>query len=95
MSGTTESAAIATLLIALILMRRHASAWLRSAELTLGRLGRRQGLFVALIGLLALAASATLSLLAECRTRESTMSKTKRAYDLAMYFGASVRHTVN
>ena len=62
MSGTTESAAIATLLIALILMRRHASAWLRSAELALGRLGRRQGLFVALIGLLALAASATLSL---------------------------------
>ena len=62
MSSTTESIAIGGLLIALFLMRRHASRWLRRAERTLGRVGRRQGLFIALIGLLALTGSAALSL---------------------------------
>jgi hypothetical protein len=63
MTGTAETLAIAALLIVLSWMRRHASAWLRRGERALGRMGRRQGLFVALIGLLALVGSAALSLL--------------------------------
>lgn len=62
MSGTTESIAIGVLLIALFFMHRHASRWLRRAEQTLTRLGRRRELFIAVIGLLALAGSAALSL---------------------------------
>jgi hypothetical protein len=57
-----EAMVIAVVLTFLLLRPRRASTWLRAAERGLGRIGRRQGLAVALIGLLALAGSATLSL---------------------------------
>jgi hypothetical protein len=62
MTGTAESVAIAALLLVIFFTRRYALAWLRGAERALARMGRRQGLSIALIGLLALAGSAALSL---------------------------------
>jgi hypothetical protein len=58
----TEAVAIAVLLTIFLLRQRHVSRWIRAAERGLGRIARRRGLSITLIGLLALGASATLSL---------------------------------
>src|SRR5688572_12366514 len=58
----TGAPAIAVLLTTVSLMQRRASTWFLAAERGLGRIGRRHWLAVTLVGLLALGASATLSL---------------------------------
>jgi hypothetical protein len=63
MSGIAEAIAMAALLSFFFLTRRYANAALCAVENALGHLGRRRGLSVVLVGLLALAASAMVSLL--------------------------------
>jgi hypothetical protein len=62
MTGRAEAVAIAVLLILLSVNHCRASPWLRTVERALGRMARRQGLSIALIGLLALTGSAMLAL---------------------------------
>src|SRR5712692_489784 len=59
----TEAIAIAIALMIAFLMHRWHATWLRTAERRLGRVAQQHGLSVTLVGLLALGASATLSLL--------------------------------
>jgi hypothetical protein len=59
----TKAAAIVVVLTIVLLTHRHHAVWSRAAERGLGRLARRQGLAVTLVGLLALGASAAASLL--------------------------------
>ena len=62
-----ETVAIATLLAVFFLTQRHTSQRLRAAKNALGRIGRRQTLSIALVGLLAFGASASLSLFGHVR----------------------------
>jgi hypothetical protein len=57
-----EAITFAVILTSLFLMQRQACTWMRAAECGLGRVGRRPVLSTILVGLLALGASATLSL---------------------------------
>jgi hypothetical protein len=62
-----EALAIVALLSFLFLTQRHASKWLGAAERKLACVGRQQALSIALVGLLALGASASLSLFGHVR----------------------------
>jgi hypothetical protein len=60
MTGTIEAVAIAALPTVLLITQRHTPPWLRAAERGLGCIGRRHGLAVICMGLLALGGSATI-----------------------------------
>lgn len=57
-----EALVFAAVLAVLFLTRRRSSGWLRAAERSLAQLGRRRLLSIALVGLLALTGTVTLSL---------------------------------
>ena len=57
-----ESIAIVVVLMVVLLTRRRPAAWMRTVEQGLGRISRRRGLSMLIVGFLALGSSATLSL---------------------------------